>query len=79
MLRRGNAALTASPEEEWEGRGRTLRFLTPFPTDAGFARKPYYWQSRNIISCHSASQSPCNHAGAEAEMLLEGAGVERRL
>lgn len=55
-----------------------LRFLPPFPTEAGFARK-HYWQSRNITSRHLASQSQCNHTSAEAERLLEGVGAERRL
>lgn len=39
MLGFGNTALTASPGEEWEGRERMLRFLGPFPTEAGFRKE----------------------------------------
>lgn len=78
MLGLGNVFLTVSPKEEWERRETPSWLLTLFPIEAGLSGKCYYWQSRNIISCHLASQGSCNRASAGEERRLHGGvGVDK--
>lgn len=57
-------------------KGKRLLWFSLFAIEEGFARKRYYWQRRNIISCHLASRSLCKRlsAEAEAEMAAGGSG-----
>lgn len=74
-----NTVLTASPGEEREGSGGAAAAPGAVSHQSGVARERYSLQSGITTSRRSASESRGNQASAEAELLLEGVGVGRRL